>query len=210
MGLLFLPPTFTQVIEKKPPVDDEKEYFVLVFEKWTSEYPGAYWDFYFIDDWSEFTDWSIKDNYYISPPTSIFFGHRDEAVYLLSKHPGAQNLKAGRLTCWNRSQIFGVGYPTYYIGVTGVGSEGIEFRPFREDGVWRRARYAWWQGKDGEGNDKTVVYRETWEDDAWVDPETFYYDPMTGAVNRVGIGSQPQSVGYKRWYDDTIIERRVE
>lgn len=165
------------------------------------------WDFYFVSDWSPYTTWDITSAYYVSPPCCVDIGHPTLEVYALSKDPQAQNLMAGRLTCWVRSVLTGVGAPRFYIGVTGPGSSGISFIPYEANYIFIRTRYTWWQGKDAEGNPKTVVFREKWEDEKWLDKGITYHDPLVTGRNRVGIGSTPQSLGYMRGYDNTIIER---
>jgi len=174
---------------------------ILVNEPWTESDPTTNWDFYYIGGWTSWITWAIVDAQYISAPTSIWFGDPKWGVYALSKHADAQDLKAGRITCWVRSQIAGVGGPRYFIGVKGPDSEGIALVPNFANNVWYRTRFTWYQ----EGG-QTVVKRELWKNDAWVYQDTNYYDPMTGDTNRVGIGSFNQAIGYMRYYDDTIIE----
>lgn len=176
---------------------------ILVNELWTANNPALNWDYLYREDWAEhaWLDWYFRTDYYISAPTSIWLGDPYKEIYVLSKHAEAQNLKAGRITCWVRSQIAGVGQPNVYIGVTGVGDVGIRLQLIHANKIWYRTRFTWWQE-----NGQTAVKKEIWDGSNWVEGDTDYYDPMTGDTNRVGIGSQPQSVGDLRWYDDTIIE----
>lgn len=168
------------------------------------------WSFFKIADWGYDATWSLAGAYYVSPLFSLELGTTTHAVYALSVLAEAQDMKAGRLTSWVRTVLSGVGFVHFYIGVTAPGSVGIELNPNWQNYVFIRSRFTWWQGLDTLGAPATVVYKEGWVAEAWVDQGTTYHPVMTGLVNRVGVGCTPQSLGYRRAFDDTIIERWID
>ncbi|MBA7571907.1 hypothetical protein ES708_13677 [subsurface metagenome] len=167
------------------------------------------WDFFFVDDWTTFPNVELNAAHFISEPCSLFMGDPDKEVYVMPKHSKCQNMKAGRITSWLRSQIAGVGKPYFYIGITGVGSSGIRLLPLYWDSYWARSRFTWWQGLDTEEAPATLVLKEHWVDDAWELIDLTYHAPMLPGMNRVGIGSTNQSIGYMRHWDNTIIEEWI-
>jgi len=167
------------------------------------------WDFFRVSDWTTFPHVELSLTYFITTPSSVFMGDSFEEVYAMPKWASMQNLKAGRISTWLRSQIAGVGSPYIYIGIRGMGSTGIRLIPFFANNVWMRTRFTWWQGEDPEGEPATLVLRERYLDGEWLPPTLTYHHPMLPGLNRVGIGSTPQSVGYMRWWDNTIIEEWI-
>ena len=168
------------------------------------------WSFFKIADWGYDDTWSLAGAYYVSPLFSLELGTPTHAVYALSVLAEAQDMKAGRLTSWVRMVSFGVGAVHLYIGVTGPGSVGIELDPYVAPWVFYNNRYTWWQGLDTLGAPATVVFKELQSAGVWIPQGTNYYPIMTGLVNRVGVGCTPQSSGYRRAFDDTIIERWID
>ncbi|MBA7543510.1 hypothetical protein ES705_35841 [subsurface metagenome] len=166
----------------------------------------ADWDFFRVDNWETFPNVTLSVINFKSPPSSIFFGDPFREVYVMPKLLSCWNMKSGRMRCWIRSQIMGIGQPHFYIGITGVGDPGIRLNVYFGPDWWRHTRVTWWQGLDGLGDPATVVLLEEEVDLVWIYGGIEFYPPMAGVTNRVGIGSTHQSIGYMRNYDDTIIE----
>lgn len=167
----------------------------------------ADWDFLKRSDWSPFTRYDLFPYFCVSPPTCLRFELHavDVEQYALSNLPLAQDLKAGRMTTWGRAEGAGVGSSYMYIGVTGPGSQGLRFSISKSWTQFKRNRIDWWQGYDGVGNPATLVSKYNWDGTKWLLTSTGTYAPMTGAVNRVGIGCTGQSLANDKYFDDTEI-----
>lgn len=169
----------------------------------------ADWDFLYLSDWSAYTRWRLDIVNYISAPSSLLFQPfpLDAQQYALHKFLTIQDLKAGSIRGWGRKQFAGVGLAYYYIGVTGPTSQGIRLSATSLTLVWRRFRYDWWQGFDLTNEPATLIDAYNWDGSIWVYTSRRYEPPMTGNVNRVGVGCTTQSLGSAQWFDDTEIWR---
>ncbi|MBA7534809.1 hypothetical protein ES705_27059 [subsurface metagenome] len=167
------------------------------------------WDFFYVDTWEIYPTVQLDVDFFISEPCSLFTGHDREEVYAMPKWASMQNLKAGRITTWLRAQAAGAGSAYIYIGIRGIASRGIRLRPTQANNVWFRNRFTWWQGLNVLDEPATLVLHEVEDAGVWGVPALTYHDPMLPGMNRVGIGSTPQSSGYWRWWDNTIIEEWI-
>lgn len=165
------------------------------------------WDFLYRSDWSPFHRYDLFTSIYVSPPSCLRFElwATDHEQFALSNLPEAHNLPAGRITTWHRAQSGGVGNSYIYIGVTGPGNTGIPLVIQKITGDWWRTRIDWWQGFDELNNPATLVLKSDWVDGEWSAPSLYSYPPMTGAINRIGIGCTGQSLGNDKYFDDTEI-----
>lgn len=165
------------------------------------------WEFLDRLTWNPYTRYDLYTELFVSPPSCLRFdpfGTPNE-IYALSKLPLAQNLPAGRITTWARSQASGVGDPYIYIGVTGVGSRGIPFEIRKSTTTWTRVRLDWWQGVDGLNNPATLLSESYWDGEKWGPPAVHTHPPLSGNINRVGIGLRNQAFNADKYYDDTEI-----
>lgn len=165
------------------------------------------WDFLKIKDWAADDLWELFTNLFVSPPSCLALtgGAKTEGVYALSNKPLAQNLTAGRITTWSRRQSAIGAYPYVFIGVTGPGDRGIELICPLQTALFMRRRFDWFQGYDPQNEPATIVLTYNWENDAWLPPSADYYAPLSGAVNRVGIGTETGTHWTDTYFDDTEI-----
>jgi len=167
----------------------------------------ADWDFLYAPTWNVYHRYDLYSGVFVSPPTCLRFDPwpLDGNVYALSNLPLAQNLPAGKMTTWAYHQGAGVGKTYFHIGVTGIGSLGIQITIQKKTGTFGRRRIDWWQGTDGLGNPATLVDAYNWDGSNWVLTGSSTHPPITGPVNRIGIGITPQSLSSDTYWDDTEI-----
>lgn len=169
----------------------------------------ADWDFLTVADWAPAPAFDLTPYAFVSPPTSM---HADTDIvnqecYALCNIAASLDLKEGILISWSRKYRAGLALLYFYIGVTGPGSRGIPIRCQNPIGSWGKGNLQWWQGSDLSGLPATVVIYSILTDGEWVQEYTAYYPPMSGNVNRVGVGSTHQSLGRGGFFDDTEIWR---
>ncbi len=165
------------------------------------------WDFLIVSDWSAFSNWELNTDSFISPPSAIRFEPRRAEIeaYALSNLPLAQDIKAGRLITWVRRDHDGLSFAKIYFGVTGPNSTGISYRLTNSNFNWMKRRFDWWQGYDLHNDPATIVDFYLWDDPDWMLYSRDYYPPLTGSINRLGVGSKSNNSDGWRYFDDTEL-----
>lgn len=155
------------------------------------------WDFWeFTQRRTDLVQWIPKSDSFQSPPTSVFLGTyvydgQNRRAGMISRFPSCQNLPEGQLVFWTYGDGAGEAATMQalaFIGVKSLTGQGNAVSlPIR--GGWAKRRVTWWLGRDPAWNIKLIVSRESaapgrdWEQEGLV-----YHDPLTGSVNRVGVG----------------------
>lgn len=167
------------------------------------------WDILRMRDWTPYIDFDLFPTIYVSPPTCLRFNPwiPSGEGYAICKLPQTLDLKAGRLITYSRTQSAGVGESFAYIGVTAPGENCIRLHIQKMWGAWWLARFDWWQGLDLSLHPCTIVEEYRIIDGEWSLWHTFYHPPMTGNLNRCGVGLTIQSLSADKYFDDTEIWR---
>lgn len=165
------------------------------------------WTFLKAEDWSPSDLHSLFYTFWVSPPSSLRMSTTTDGKdhYGLTNHPLLQDLKAGMIIDNLRWAGWFYHKASMYIGVTGPGSLGIKITPTQFQDHWERWRIRWYQCFDNNNLPKTFLFLDRWIDDHWQAGPLQYYPPMTGFVNRCGIGGSGGTFGGANYHDDTQI-----
>ena len=160
-------------------------------------------------DWSPWNLWWLITDTFISPPTSLWIDPSNAGgdKYALCNLSFSLDVKAGMLKTYHGRAYAGLGQTFIYLGVTGPGATTAKIVIVSPTWDWKYTRITWWQGENPPGTPKTIVERATFTAGDWVADPLMYFPPMSGAVNRVGIGCTPQSLGRVHYFDNTEIWR---
>lgn len=165
------------------------------------------WDFYQVVGWAPLSNYELYLADFVSPPSSLIMWQTGAGgyYYALSKLSQAQDLKAGRIVNWSYRGNYPLTESNVYFGVTGPGSLGIRVELWGANPPFLRRRVTWWQGFNLLNEPATLYFASTWDGSNWTDGSIAYADPMTGPVNRVGIGGFSPSIARWSVHDDTEI-----
>lgn len=165
------------------------------------------WDFYYFDNWGATPFWQLYTPFYVSAPSCLDMrpAANGRNVYALSNLALTQDLKAGRIVDWLRRASGSLTKARIYIGVTGQGSVGIAIEPPQNIANFRHYRISWWQGYNLQNQPATIVTEEEEIAGDWIPNPIAYYAPLTGSVNRIGVGGKSGSFNRDNYHDDTEI-----